>query len=55
MGAPPHPDYDTADWVLSTFKNQDAEDMAETAKRAAKAVECYIEEGPERAMNRFNG
>ena len=55
VGAPPHPDYDTADWVLSVFRNQDAEDMAATAKRAAQAVECYITEGPERAMNRFNG
>ena len=55
VGAPPHPDYDTADWVLSVFRNQDAEDMAATVKRAAQAVECYITEGPERAMNRFNG
>ena len=54
VGAPPHPDYDTADWVLSTFKNQDAEDMQDAARRAAEAVECYITEGPERAMNRYN-
>lgn len=54
VGAPPHPDYDMADWVLSSFKNQDALDMADAAKRAADAVECYIAEGCERAMNRFN-
>ena len=55
VGAPPHPDYDMADWVLSGFKNQDAEDMAKAAARAAEAVECYILRGPERAMNLYNG
>ena len=55
VGAPPHPDYDMADWVLSSFKNQDAEDMAKAAARAAEAVECYILRGPERAMNLYNG
>ena len=54
VGAPPHPDYDMADWVLSVFKNRDAELMAEAAGRAAAAAECYITEGAERAMNLFN-
>lgn len=54
VGAPPHPDYDMADWVLSTFKNQDAEDMKAAAARAAQAAECYITQGPDRAMNLFN-
>ena len=54
VGAPPHPDYDMADWVLSAFQNQDAADMATAAKRAAEAVECYITQGPDRTMNRFN-
>ena len=55
VGAPPHPDYDMADWVLSTFKNQDAEDMAAAVARAAEAVECYILNGPEKTMNPYNG
>ena len=54
VGAPPHPDYDMADWVLSAFKNQDALDMAKAAERAAEAVECYIRNGPERTMNLYN-
>ncbi len=54
VGAPPHPDYDVKDWVLSTFKNQDAEDMAAAAVRAGEAAECYIAEGADRAMNKFN-
>ena len=55
VGAPPHPDYDMIDWVLSAFKNQDAEEMAKCAQRAAKAVECYITQGPDKAMNLYNG
>ncbi len=54
VGAPPHPDYDMADWVLSVFKNQDAEDMAAASKQAAKAVESYIVSGAEKTMNLFN-
>jgi PTH1 family peptidyl-tRNA hydrolase len=54
VGAPPRPDYDMADWVLSAFHGQDAADMADAAKRAADAVECYITKGPDRAMNIFN-
>ena len=48
VGAPPHPDYDMADWVLSSFKNQDAEDMLASAARAAQAAQCYITQGAER-------
>ena len=54
VGAAPHPDYDMADWVLSTFKNKDAEDMQDLAERVSKAVQCYITDGPDRAMNKFN-
>lgn len=54
VGAPPHAEYDVKDWVLSVFKNQDAEDMAKAAARAAEAAECYIAEGADRAMNKFN-
>lgn len=54
VGDKPHLDYDMADWVLSAFKGQDAADMELVAKKAADAVECYITEGADRAMNRFN-
>ena len=54
VGAPPHPDYDMADWVLSVFRNQDLEDMLSASDRAAEAVITYITDGPERAMNKFN-
>ena len=55
VGAPPHPDYDMADWVLSVFRNQDLEDMLSASDRAAEAVITYITDGPERAMNKYNG
>ena len=55
VGSPPHPDYDTVDWVLSVFRDQDAVDMAEAASRAADAVECFITQGPEKAMNLYTG
>lgn len=54
VGSPPHPDYDMKDWVLAAFKGQDAEDMADAAKRTAAAIECYITRGPDRAMNMYN-
>ena len=55
VGAKPHPDYDMADWVLSKFAGEDLKTITEAVKKAADAVECYIEDGPDRAMNRFNG
>ncbi len=54
VGAPPHPDYDRADWVLGTLKNQDAEAFAAAAERAADAIECCLRDGVDQAMNRYN-
>lgn len=54
VGAPPTREYDMADWVLAGFHGQDAADMAAAVKCAADAVECYIENGPDRTMNLYN-
>ncbi len=54
VGEKPHPDYDMADWVLGKFQGEDKKVMDETVKRAADAVECYLRDGPQKAMNRFN-
>jgi len=54
VGAPPQPEYEMVDWVLSVFRDQDAVDIRDAAVRAADAVESYIAEGPEAAMNRFS-
>ena len=55
VGAPPHPDYDVKDWVLSVFRDQDAAAIAHAAEQAAEAIETYIKFGSEKAMNKYNG
>ena len=54
VGAPPHPDYDMADWVLGVIRNADAEAFSEAARKAADAIECCISEGVKKAMNKYN-
>ena len=55
VGQKPHPDYDMADWVLSKFAGEDLKTITEDIRKAADAVECLIQEGPDKDMNRFNG
>ena len=55
VGQKPHPDYDMADWVLGHFQGEDKKAMDAAVKRAADAIECLLKEGPDRAMNKFNG
>ena len=43
-----------ADWVLSTFQNEDAEIIRTAAENAAKACVCFIEKGQDKAMTQFN-
>ncbi len=54
VGGKPHPDYGMADWVLGKLQGEDKKVLDEAVKRAADAVECFLREGPQRAMNRFN-
>ena len=54
VGGKPHPDYDMADWVLSKFTGEDRQVMDEAVRRAADAVECFLKDGPDRAMGKFN-
>ncbi len=53
VGAVP-PERELVDWVLSVFRNEDAETILKTASRAAEAVEYLIVNGPDRAMNKYN-
>ncbi len=55
VGEKPHPDYDLADWVLSTFPYNQREEMAEAYRRAAEAACVIVTDGCDTAMNRFNG
>ena len=55
VGQKPHPDYDMAGWVLGKFQGADKKAVEEAVKRAADAAECLIQEGVDKAMNRYNG
>ena len=53
VGEKPHPDYDMADWVLGKFTGEDLKTITQAIQRAGKAAECYIQNGPDKAMNQF--
>ncbi|MCK5446695.1 MAG: aminoacyl-tRNA hydrolase [Gemmatimonadetes bacterium] len=54
VGAPTHPDLDLADWVLAVPSSRDEEAILEQFSRMALAVELWMTEGMESAMNAFN-
>ena len=56
IGVGPVPDdgTDPADYVLSVMSSEEIELMAELLPRMADAIECWLCEGIEVAMNRFN-
>lgn len=55
VGSKPNPEYDLADWVLSTFSAQEEKTLAVSLKNAADAVLAIIDQGVPEAANRFNG
>lgn len=55
VGAKPTPDYDLADWVLSTFSANEEKDLAVSLKNGAAAALTIIEHGVGEAANRYNG
>lgn len=55
VGAKPNPDYDLADWVLSTFSASEEKAMAVSLKNGAEAALTIVEHGVSEAANRFNG
>lgn len=54
IGAKPHPDYELADWVLSTFSGDDKKGILDAADRAAAAVGLIVDGKTDRAMNLYN-
>ena len=54
VGAPTHSDLDLADWVLGVPPPRDEEAILEQFGRMALAIESWIAEGMESAMNAFN-
>jgi PTH1 family peptidyl-tRNA hydrolase len=55
VGAKPHPDYDLANWVLSTFSAAEEKDLASALERAADAALSIVDRGVPETANRYNG
>ena len=55
VGAKPNPEYDLADWVLSSFSASEEKALGPALERAAEAALCIIDRGVPEAANRFNG
>ena len=55
VGAKPHPAYDLADWVLSSFSASEEKALVPALERAGEAALCIIDRGCPEAANRFNG
>jgi PTH1 family peptidyl-tRNA hydrolase len=54
VGAPADRDVDRADWVLSAPRPDQEEGILAGFDLMSEAVECWLSEGVETAMNRFN-
>ena len=55
VGSKPTPEYDLADWVLSSFSALEEKALGPALERAADAALCIMEQGVPEAANRFNG
>ena len=55
VGAKPHPDYDLADWVLSSFTALEEKALSVSLENAAAAALAIIDYGVPESANRFNG
>ena len=54
VGAPP-PEWDLADWVLARYQNSpDEKAIMNALDTAAKAALCFVREGIQTAMNKYN-
>ena len=54
VGAKPHPDYDLADWVLSTFKKDEMPLLQSAVSDACEALRLIVGGKTDEAMNKFN-
>lgn len=54
VGAKPHPDYDLAKWVLSSFKSDEIPRLKQACKYAGEAAELIVKGNIAAAMNQFN-
>ena len=54
IGERPNPNYDLADWVLSTFKEDELKGIEEVASHCLDIVKLIIEGKIEQAMSKYN-
>lgn len=54
IGPIPQEVTDLADWVLAPFTEQEGRTLTDLLPQMADAVECWVTDGIEPAMNRFN-
>jgi len=54
VGQKPHPDFDLADWVLSSFSKDELALMRDSASKAVDAVELMVNGETDKAMNKYN-
>lgn len=55
VGRPPHPEMQTADFVLQKFSSEEMAKLPELLEKTVDAVEMIITEGVAKASTRFNG
>ena len=55
VGAKPNPNFDLADWVLSTFSASEEKALKNALEWAGEAALCIIDQGVYEAANRYNG
>ncbi len=55
VGGKPNPEYDLADWVLSSFSAGEEKALAVALKNGAEAALAIIDHGVPEAANRYNG
>lgn len=54
VGAKPHPDYDLADWVLSSFKKDETESLKSALENAVGAAGLITQGKIDQAMNKYS-
>ncbi len=54
VGEKPHPDYNLADWVLSTFGKDEMEELMKAIQKAVDVLPDMLDGNIDRAMNRAN-
>lgn len=54
VGQKPHPDYDLADWVLSSFQKDEVEAMKSAFENAASAAALIVADKIDQAMNKYS-